>query len=470
MPGKVLIIDPVATNRIVMKVKLAEACYQVTQAANGSEGLSAARSLRPDLILCAARLPDMDAVGFAKALRATTQTGTIPLVVETVRRDPEHRLTLLKAGADDILLKPHDDHLLMAQLRNLLRMRETQDDLNLREGASRALGLSEEPQSYVMPGRIAIVAPQAEDALKWGRKLTAHVQGTLETFAQRDAIRRMIGKGAPDAVMMILTPQTIESGLQLLADIRAKPETRDCGVLVLIAGESSQRTAADALDRGANDALCDGATIREIALRLDRLISRKRTLERLRTDMRDGLRAALTDPLTGLFNRRYAMPRFAAICDAAAQSDGPDEFAAMVIDVDHFKLINDQFGHAAGDTVLIHLAEVLKHAVSDTDLLARIGGEEFLIVMPDTGREIAQMAAKRLCEVIRETPFNLPGRSRPLQVTVSIGVALGSDTGVLVDPSQPRHEAVLDCADKALYDAKAHGRNQVTLSAERSAA
>lgn len=468
MSGKVLIVDPVVTNRIVMKVKLSKACYQVVQAASGAEALEAARMLRPDLIVCAARLPDMDAETFARALHAALKTKSIPLIIETVRCDPEHRLSLLNAGADDILLKPYDENLLLARLRNLLRMRESAEDLTLREGANRALGLAEDRESYVAPGRVAIVAPDAKDALKWGRRLSAHMAGKFDSYAHRDAIRLMIGMGSPDAIALVITPETEETGLQLLADIRAKSETRNCGLLVLTRGNSAQRLAAEALDRGANDALADGASNPEIALRLDRQITRKRTLARLRTDMQDGLRAALTDPLTGLFNRRYAMPRLAAIADAAQRAG--NDFAAMVVDVDHFKLINDRFGHAAGDTVLIRMGEVLNQALQDPSFLARIGGEEFLVVMPDTGRHAAQMMAKRLCMLIRDTPYYLPRHPRPLKVTVSIGVALGSDVADSADSTQPLHEALLERADKALYIAKAHGRNRVTFSTERSAA
>ena len=470
MPGKILIVDPVATNRIVMKVKLAKAYYQVAQASTGAEGLETARQLHPDLILCTDHLPDMQTGSFIQALRGAALSKSIPLIVETLSHDADHRLALLQAGADDILVKPHDEPLLLARLRSLLRLRETAEELTLREGASRALGLSEAPESYAAPGRVAIIAPQSDTALKWSRKLAALIPGKHDAFAYRDAILRMSAGAAPDAVTMVLTPETAETGLQLLADLRAKPETRDCGVLVLVEGAHGERCAVAALDRGANDALTGGSSLREIALRLERQIARKRTLERLREHMRDGLRAALIDPLTGLFNRRFAMPRLAVIADSARSAGRAGDYAVMIIDVDHFKLINDRFGHSLGDLVLINLAEVLEQAVGEPNLLARVGGEEFLVVIPDTGRRDAQLMAERLCRLVRETSFELPGRPRPLQVTVSIGVALGSDVARAADPALAQHEAVLECADKALYDAKAHGRNQVAFSAQRSAA
>ncbi|MDU8927126.1 diguanylate cyclase [Alisedimentitalea sp. MJ-SS2] len=472
MPGKVLIVDTIATNRVVMKVKLAKACYQVVQATTGVSGLQAARQLRPDLVICAGHLPDMTAAEFAAALRQNSQTRATSLLVETVERDPDFRYGILAAGADDILLKPYANHLLLARMRSLLRHRETAEDLTLREGANRALGLSEDPEQFAHPDRVAVIGPNARCAVAWRYKLERALPGAFTALHFKDALRHLAEAPPPEAVALILSPDTVEPGLQLLADLRAKPDTRHAGILVLIeegsvAPEKIERLASDALDRGASGVMTEGFQPREIALRLHRQVTRKRTLERLRADMRDGLRAALTDPLTGLYNRRHAMPHMRAIADRAAQTGS--DFAAMVIDVDYFKAINDRFGHAAGDTVLMRLARLLEKSAGRDDLVARIGGEEFLIVMPDTTRSAAQMAAKRICRAVRDTGFPVNTHAQPLRVTVSIGVALASDlaAGATVPAL---HQRVLDQADKALYGAKAHGRNQVTLSDARSAA
>ena len=474
MPGKILIIDPIVTNRIVTKVKLASACYQVAQASCGVDGLNAARLGEPDLILCSSDLPDMEAADLARALRQNQKTQAIPLIVETLRRDSDFRFSALEAGADDVLMKPYDEKLMLARLRSLLRLRQTADELTLRQGADRALGLAEAREPFTAPARIAFAAPTVEAAVRWRAGLEQHLPGPVIALPLKEAMRRIDSGPAPDVVAVLISPDLADVGLQLIADLRAKPETRDTGILVLIEGNSSQQLAADALDRGAGDVVTERFPAREIALRLGRQIDRKRMLERLRSDMRDGLRAALTDPLTGLHNRRHAMPHMARIADE--MRDARRDFAAMVIDVDHFKLINDRFGHAAGDTVLVHLAEVLRGTIGDQTLLARIGGEEFLVVLPETSRAAAHLAAKRICRAVRESGFSVPGRARPLMVTVSIGVALLSDAVAAIaapgqaDPQAALHQIVLDLADKALYGAKAHGRNQVTLSDTRSAA
>ena len=473
MPGKVLIIDDIATNRIVLKVKLSAASYQVLQAASAVEGLAVAARERPDLILCSAQVSDMDPGTFARALRAAPQARTIPLLFEAIRRDPEWRHALLEAGADDILLKPVSEQLLLARMRSLLRVKETTEELHLREGASRALGLAEAPEEYSHAGHVALVANDQSRAGRLARGLGEAFRHRAEILLTQDALRRIDASHPPDAVALCLEARNAGAALQLISDLRARADTRECGILVLVPAGDAQSLAAEALDRGANDILFEGFSPRELALRLDRLVGRKRMLERLRSDMRDGLRAALTDPLTGLFNRRHALPRLAAI--AAASDQSGRDYAAMIIDIDHFKLVNDRFGHAAGDAVLSQMAETLSALIGPADILARIGGEEFLLVLPDTEARAAQLSAMQLCETVRRTPFRVPGREQPLRITVSIGVAMGREArpdAKARGKTRPQftYEAVLSRADKALYAAKEQGRNQVTFSVARSAA
>lgn len=467
MPGKILIADPVSTNRIVLKVKLSAAGYAVTQATSAQEALEVVRDQSPDLILSSDDLGDMTVEPFARALRRDAADEAVPLVVVPPENSRPDRHALLLAGADEILTRPLDDALLLARLRSLLRLRETSDELTLRQGVSHALGMCEPAESFVAAPRIAVVAATTEEALKWAHRFEPHVKTRVQPCCADSALHHLLNDKTPDAVVMVLDPQNTEFGLRLLADLRAKPETRDCSIVVLMHDPGCDRVAADLLDRGANDAVSSGLRIDEIALRLDRQIARKRRLERLRADMKVGLRAALIDPLTGLNNRRFAIPHLASVANAAAKGGG--EFATMVIDVDHFKMINDRFGHAAGDAVLIRLGDVLKQAVQEPGFLARIGGEEFLVVLPETGRGAAELAARRLCKMIETTPFVMPGRSLPLQVTVSIGVAMSSDIRDTSD-DRPLHEIALENADRALYGSKTHGRNRVTLCNSRSAA
>jgi len=248
-------------------------------------------------------------------------------------------------------------------------------------------------------------------------------------------------------------------GLRLLSELRSRPVTRHAAVLMVLS-EGARGQAAMALDLGANDLLVAGFDPDELALRLTRQIRRKREADRLRETVRDGLRAAVIDPLTGLYNRRYAQPHLARIATRAVETGR--HFALMVLDLDRFKDVNDTHGHATGDAVLREVARRVKRNLRSVDLVARIGGEEFLVAMPDTTLPEARRAAERLCRVICETPVQMPEAAGGLTVSVSIGVAMGGGAATTdVD-------LLLSQADKALYGAKSDGRNQVTIS--RSAA
>ena len=171
------------------------------------------------------------------------------------------------------------------------------------------------------------------------------------------------------------------------------------------------------------------------------------------------LRLAVIDPLTGLHNRRYGLAQLQAIAESARANGAM--FAVLVADIDRFKSVNDHFGHAAGDAVLVEVAQRLRQNLRAGDLVARIGGEEFLIALPNIALPEARLIAERLCTVMAEHPFHL-NATQDLPVTLSIGLAI-SEAGEL-----PAHVEtvtdIFDRADRALLRAKTAGRNQVTIS------
>ncbi len=208
--------------------------------------------------------------------------------------------------------------------------------------------------------------------------------------------------------------------------------------------------------------MCFGPDVSEVAQRLGTLLARKRQDDALRDTVRSGVEAAISDPLTGLHNRRYAMPHLERVAERSLRAKKP--FAVMVADMDHFKLINDTYGHAAGDAVLVETANRLRENLRAVDLIARIGGEEFMIVLPGTNLASAKSAATRLCRVIGKRPFDLPGLDTPLLATVSIGMTVCDPVALTSVKCAHSAEALLQRADKALYGAKAKGRNRVALN------
>ncbi|SEO93258.1 response regulator receiver modulated diguanylate cyclase [Salinihabitans flavidus] len=462
MPGKILIVDSVATNRIVLKVKLASAYYEVEQAINPQEALSLARRTLPDIVLISSGFPGKAEFALCQSLKSDGATAAIPVVLLSAPMERNNRIRALRAGMDEVMYRPVDDHVLLARLRSLQRARDTAEELRLREGTERALGFAEPAAAFESRACAMLITPDAATSLHWRNLMAPLTPYEIRTEIAPDTLRALSRTAAPDIFVIAVDDDRPQEALRLLAEIRARSATRHCGIMVVLSGRHRD-TLIDALDLGASDVLAEGFDAEELALRLSTQVQRKRLADRLRADLRDGLRAAVTDPLTGLYNRRYALPHLDRMARNAQTSRR--DFAVMVADLDYFKQINDRHGHAAGDAVLREVARRMRDNLRAVDLLSRIGGEEFLIAMPDTGKAAATHTADRLCRTIRDTPVTLPGSGRQVPVTISIGVVMG---GAL---ASCRDEAarLLEQADRALYTAKAHGRDKVELSTRPAA-
>jgi two-component system cell cycle response regulator len=193
-----------------------------------------------------------------------------------------------------------------------------------------------------------------------------------------------------------------------------------------------------------------------MAARVRTQIRRKRYTDYLRSNLDHSLELAVTDQLTGLHNRRYMDGQLDALMRRAGADGAP--VAVLMIDIDHFKRVNDGFGHDVGDEVLSEFAIRLASNVRAADLPVRYGGEEFVVVMPETDIEAARRIAERIRLHVAGAPFRVMGGDELLSVTISIGVA--ASAGAADTPT-----ALLKRADEAVYEAKAAGRNRVIARA-----
>ena len=459
MLGRILITDATATNRIILKVKLGDAFYEPLLADSGMACLGLARSEAPDLILLDLTLPDLPGLEVLEQLRADPRTRTIPVVALTASRESALRVAALKAGAEDVLPKPVNDRILLARIRNLLRARDAAGLMTQAWGsdAPGVLQLSEAPATFETAGTIGLFASRPGLAVSWKHLLQLQMRDRLAVLSRENllSLPGEMGDGAPDVYVLDVDNEQQAGGLRLMTELRSHPPARHSAFCVVVP-DGDEGTTVMAYDLGAEDVVPRSLLDSELAPRLRTLLRRKRQGDRLRATVEDGLRLAMIDPLTGTHNRRYAMPRLAGIA-AQAAAEGVD-FAVMVVDLDRFKLVNDRYGHAAGDTVLVEVARRLTDNLRMTDLLARIGGEEFLVALPQTSLAEAQRVAERLRSVVGDRPVRLPDGTA-LKVTVSIGVSVCPPQEAEPD----RVAALVDRADRALLNSKTAGRNVVTI-------
>ncbi len=444
MSAKILLIDPLATNRITFGFKLRKAHYVVTSVACLDELHADYGNLHWDLILLGAQ----DSVEIDR-IKADKSLNKLPIIAIYDQDIPFDRLALLKAGADEVLAKPIGEKVLLAKIRSLLRMTHSAKELRLREDTNRILGFHEAPSGYAARPKCVIISDTPRKQSFLAERLADIRNISFQWMTRNDFYALGDDVASGDCFILCLAEHTPRTSINLLLEMRSNIETRHCAILVA-AIEDATHSAMDALDLGANDVLLTSFSAQEVEHRITAQIQHKKTNDRLRESVQAGLDAALNDPLTGLYNRRYAMTHLNHCVENAR--DGRSDLAVILVDLDHFKVINDTYGHTVGDTVLVNVAQRLKEAVRASDMIARIGGEEFMILLVDTPPAIAQTLADRLCRVIASTV--LPDIAHP--ITASMGLR-----SFLPQAQDTSPQELFNQADTALYQAKSNGRNQV---------
>lgn len=455
MSGRILVVDDIATNRMILRTKLAAAYFEVIQAENGTEAIARTAEFAPDLILLDVMMPDINGFEVCRKLKSDPKTAHIPVIMLTALYDHGDRVRGLECGADDFLSKPINDLALFARVRNLLRSKFMFDELRLRDQTTRELGLGESGQLLVenANGRVVLVPCDASTGQQWQQAIKPRMQVDLSVICDENKVTALEGDQLPDVFVVHSRIGDFGDGLRLVSHLRSRPNSRHAAV-ILVVPEGDMTRAAKGLDLGATDYIFDPFDASELIVRLQSQIRNKRMSDRLRSNVDDSLRLAVMDPLTGLYNRRYVKQHLGKITGRSRETG--KEFALMVMDIDNFKRVNDNYGHAAGDQVLKEFARRLQENLRGVDLVSRIGGEEFLIAMPDTTMEQAEKASERLRRVIEQDLFHFSSAPNGLRITASIGVTLGN-------PEAPDVDQLIQQADRALYASKSEGRNMVTM-------
>ena len=453
MTARILVVDDIEANVRLLEAKLAAEYYDVSVAYDGRTALDKAAAELPDIVLLDVMMPGLDGFEVCRQLKADPTTRHIPVVLVTALDGRRDRLQGLEAGADDFLTKPIDDVALLARVRSLTRLKLVIDELRQREASGRRMGVIEGVSARLghAGGRIVVADDHERQSHRIQDELAVEHRPLIEGEPDKAL---MAARGRADLVIINTAAKTFD-GLRLAAQLRSDEATRHLPILAIVEQDERARMVK-ALEIGVNDILARPVDPEELSARVRTLIRQKRYTDVLRSNLDQSLELAVTDPLTGLHNRRYMSGQLSNLVRRAGR--GGEPVAALLVDIDHFKLINDSFGHDVGDEVLREFAVRLATNVRAIDLACRYGGEEFVVIMPETSLETAHRIAERLRVHVAGSPFRVSKVGEPLNVTISIGVAC--TTGVEDTP-----DSLLKRADEAVYDAKAAGRNQVVARA-----
>lgn len=455
MTARVLVVDDVRSNRKLLQTRLSLEYFEVLAATNGPDAIAICQKGECDIVLLDVKMPGMDGFEVCRRLRTSRETAHLPIVLLTALDRPADRVRGLDSGADDFLTKPVDEIALIARVRSLVRLKFSIDELHARAAHSAEAGAAGPAQALELDaserGRLLLVDEQRNSSERIVSAVSPYHDVTLATdpaealaMAREEAIDLMIvslGSGAFD-------------GLRLCSQIRSHQRTRVLPIL-LIADADDRPKVLRGLELGVNDYLTRPIDRNELLARVRTNVRQKRYADRLRQSVQQSIEMALYDALTGLNNRRSLERRLPAMIEIARQRGAP--LTMMVLDIDHFKRVNDTYGHDVGDLVLKGFAAQLLETVRSGDLICRLGGEEFVVAMPGVDATEAARIAERARRTTESRDFGLGGVSGAVSITVSIGLAQWREGW---DQAQLYRRA-----DRALYLSKAAGRNRVTQDA-----
>lgn len=455
MSALILVVDDTPANVMLLEAKLTNEYYDVITAADGFEAIKKAREFSPDLILLDIMMPGMDGFETCRKMKAEYAISHIPVVMVTALNSMEDRVNGLQAGADDFLTKPIDDTALMARVKSLVRIKALIDELRRRDQTGSEMGvLGQEKNSFTMDvsgSRILLI----DDDVIQSRRILDELSKKFvaEHVTKADEAAQVAQAGEYDCIL-VSTQLSDADGLRLAMHLKTKEDIRPIPLIIMV-DEEERNLMFKGLELGVNDYITLPVDMNELMARVQTQIRRKKYQDALKSNYQQTISMAITDGLTGLYNRHFLGTHLGNMVKQSLESGKP--LSQVILDMDHFKRVNDTYGHDVGDEVLIKLGKIIVNVIRSADLAARYGGEEFVILMPETDIFQAADAAERIRVAVEKTPFVVSHEVGELHLTVSVGVSHLRKDG---DTAQELHKR----ADEALYRGKQNGRNQVQLA------
>ncbi|HRK17930.1 MAG TPA: PleD family two-component system response regulator [Hyphomicrobiaceae bacterium] len=455
MTARVLVVDDIIANVKLLEARLTAEYFEVLTAYNGREALDILARERVDVVLLDVMMPGMDGFEVCRTIKKNVKLQHVPVIMVTALDQTSDRIQGLEAGADDFLTKPVDDVALVTRVKNVARLKTLNDEMLMRAATTQQMGMSAAGIANWSEagnnGRILLVEDHARSAARMVETLGKHHRIDIETDPAAALLRT--GDHHYDLVIVSLGLSGTD-GLRLCSQLRSLDRTRSLPLIILVDIGDEARLLRG-LDMGVNDYLTRPIDNMELLARVRTQITRKRYTDVLRDRIDQSVGMAITDGLTGLHNRRYLETHLKTLLDRSRENGRP--LAVLIADIDHFKKVNDTHGHDGGDAVLREFANRLRRNTRGIDLACRLGGEEFVIVMPDTDLMRAWAVGERLRACIAAEPFQINSETE-LRVTASVGVA------ATISP-EDTPDTLYKRADTALYSAKRDGRNRVIADA-----
>ncbi len=455
MTARVLVVDDIMSNVKLLEARLSAEYFEILTASSGRECLDILGRERIDVVLLDVMMPGMDGFEACRHIKKDPKTAHIPVIMVTALDQPADKVHGLEAGADDFLTKPVDDIALVTRVKNLARLKVLSDEMLMRASTTQQMGIGDAPdldwQNAGESGNVLIVEDHGRSAQRLVEALRTVHSVTLESDPQA-ALLKLAEQ--PVDVLVVSLSLANSDGLRLCSQVRSLDRTRHLPILILVEPSDEARLLRG-LDMGVNDYVVRPIDRHEMMARVRTQVKRKRHADLLKARLEESVEMAITDGLTGLHNRRYMEGHLKSLVSQAVQSGRA--LSLLVADIDFFKSVNDTYGHDAGDHVLREFARRFRRNTRGIDLACRLGGEEFVIIMPDTDLARAIQVGERLRATIAADPFPIAA-NKELRVTASVGIST-------LEYRDDTPETLFKRADRALYSAKREGRNRVVADA-----
>ncbi len=447
--SKILIVDDEPLNVKLLAAMISSDQYDTVLAYNGEEALKIVTELSPDLILLDIMMPGLNGYELTRILKSDPESRDIPIVLVTAFGGADNEIKGLEAGADEFLNKPVIKTELIARVKSLLRLKQYKEQIKSRTCSINSINYQKKDNSFseneiYLPSILIVEDNKIDVKLIQGYLLDEPYQIKLAKDGE-EAISLAQQERIDVILLDLILPK--KNGFQVCSTLKELESTQNIQI-VAITGLSDLDSKLKGIELGVDDYLIKPVNKHILRTRVKSLVQKKALLDKLCDRYEMAVHSAITDKLTGLYNRRY-FDHFLDL-EIKRSSRQKSSLALLMIDIDNFKQINDTLGHLFGDKILNKLGKLLKSQIRETDVATRYGGEEFTIVMSNTGLKEAVQVAERIRKSIKEYKFD----TKKIFTTVSIGIALYPlDANSL--------QELLKKADSALYQAKHNGKNRV---------